>query len=352
MTEPAIHDVIDGLDVLICGLDGDGTIHVFNQPCERLTGIPRENAIGLSWLELFAGGQRGEHVQALWMQVRENVPAGPYEALCRNGRNLRWHFSRHARGGPPVVVLWAVGIDVTEEREALVRAREFERIVALGNLVSGLAHELRNPLNGALLQLALADRTLARHQDEWIAPAAAAIVQATGEIRRISSILDDFLVFARPQPIHLERAQVRRIVARAVERSAPRARAAGATVTLEPGDETLAELDTARVESAVYQLIANAIDAAAVAAEHTVRVRIAASGNSVAVEVEDRGAGVPSGDTPVFEPFFTTKKGGTGLGLSIVQRIAADHGGSIEYERRDGATVFRLELPIVGGVAN
>jgi nitrogen-specific signal transduction histidine kinase len=45
-------------------------------------------------------------------------------------------------------------------------------------------------------------------------------------------------------------------------------------------------------------------------------------------------------------------QGGTGLGLSIVQRVAADHGGSIDHERREGATVFRLQLPIVGGVAN
>ena len=352
MTEPAIHDVIDGLEVLICGLDGDGTIHVFNRPCERLTGIPRENAVGLSWLDLFASGTRSQHVHTLWSQARENAPAGPYEALCRNGRNLRWHFSRHARGGPPVVVLWAVGIDVTEEREALVRARELERMVALSNLMSGLTHELRNPLNGALLQLAVADRTLVRHHDARIAPAAAAVAQATGEMRRISSILDDFLVFARPQPIQLERTDIRRVATRAIERSAPRAEAAGAAVALAPGAETLAEIDASRLESAVYQLITNAIDAAAAASDRTVHVRIAASGNSVTIEVEDLGAGVPPGETPMFEPFFTTKKGGTGLGLSIVQRVAADHGGSIAYECRDGATVFRLELPIVGGVVN
>ena len=100
MTEPALHDVIDGLEVLICGLDGDGKIHLFNRPCERLTGIGRENAIGLSWLELFASSGRGDHVQALWSQARTDAPTGPYEALCRKGRNLRWHFSRHSRGGP------------------------------------------------------------------------------------------------------------------------------------------------------------------------------------------------------------------------------------------------------------
>ncbi len=352
MTEPAIHDVIDGLEVLICGLDGDGTIHVFNRPCERLTGLPRQHAIGRNWLELFAGGQRGEHVQSLWAQAREDVAAGPYEALCRNGRNLRWRFSRHERGGPPVVVLWAVGIDVTDEREALVRARELERVVALGNLVSGLTHELRNPLNGALLQLTLADRTLARHHDEWIPPAVAAVAQAIGEVRRISSILDDFLAFARPQSLQLERTSIRRVVARAIERSAPRAQAAGVAITLEAGEETLAAVDPSRVESAAYQLIANGIDAASGATEHVVRVRIVATGNLAVIEVEDPGPGLSSSDTPVFEPFFTTKKGGTGLGLSIVQRVAVDHGGSVRYERRDGATVFRLELPIVGGVAN
>lgn len=351
MSDPALHDLIDSLQVLICGLDAGGKIHVFNRPCERLTGLAREQALGLSWLELFANG-RGDHVLVLWSQADHDAPAGPYEALCRNGRNVRWHFSRHARGGPPVVDLWAVGVDVTEEREALVRARELERVVALGNLVSGLTHELRNPLNGALLQLTVADRALARQHDERNAPVAAAVAQASAELRRVSRILDDFLVFTRPQPIHLERFDVRRTVASAIERSTPRAQAADVQVALEAGPDAIAEIDPARVETAVYQLVANAIDAAASATDRLVRVRIVVSGTSFGIEVEDHGAGVATSDAPMFDPFFTTKKGGTGLGLSIVQRVATDHGGSIDHERRDGATVFRLELPIVGGIAN
>lgn len=346
----AVHEVIDALEVLVCGLDALGTIQLFNRPCERVTGLARTDAIGRSWLQLFAVGQRGELVQELWSQVAHDAPTGPYESLCRNGRNLRWQFSR-PRGGPESVVLWAVGIDVTDEREALVRAREVERVVALGNMVSGLTHELRNPLNGALLQLAVAERTLARHDDAWAKPAAAAIAQAAGEVRRVAGILDDFLVFARPQPIHLERCDVRDIAARALERAIPRAAAAGVTIELEPCEEAQAQLDMSRVESAVYQLLANAIDAADSASERSVRARVVSSGNSVTIEIEDRGRGVPPG-TQLFEPFFTTKKGGTGLGLSIVQRVATDHGGTITHERIDGATVFRLELPIIGGGTN
>jgi PAS domain S-box-containing protein len=352
MTPTALHELIDGLEILICGLDDDGTIHLFNRPCERLTGLARDDVVGRSWLDMFAIGQRAEHVIALWREARDETPAGPFEALCRNGKNVRWQFSRWERGGVARVSLWAVGIDVTREREALVRARELERMVALGNLVAGLAHELRNPLNGALLQLALADRSLGRTDAAAAAPASAAIAQAGSEMRRIASLLDDFLVFVRPQPVHLERTDVRQIVERAVERGGPKAQAAAVSVVIEPGAEALAEVDASRVEAGVYHLLANAIDAASRATDREVRIRIAVHANTTAIEVEDHGAGIPSEDAPIFEPFFTTKEGGTGLGLAIVQRVAADHGGSITYERRDGATVFRLELPIVGGVAN
>jgi nitrogen-specific signal transduction histidine kinase len=80
------------------------------------------------------------------------------------------------------------------------------------------------------------------------------------------------------------------------------------------------------------------------------RRRQTVHGNAVAVEVEGHGAGLSS-DAPIFEPFHTTKQGGTGLGLAIVQRVADDHGGRIHHEQRPGATVFRLELPIAGGIA-
>lgn len=343
-----LDELIDGLQILICGLDEAGTIRLFNRPCERLTGIPRTDAVGKSWLDLFADDQRTDHVMTLWSEAREDAPSGPYEALCRQGRNLRWHFSRSRKLG---VGLWAVGIDVTREREALVRAREIERVVGLGNMLSGLTHELRNPLNGALLQLTLADRNLIRRRDETLEPVLNAVAQATSEVRRISSILDDFMLFVRPKAIHLERTDVRRVVARAIERNGPRARAGDVAVSLSPGGDALAQIDGSRVEAAVYQMIANAIDAATEASIREVHVQVVATGNTISIEVADRGRGIPA-NAEVYEPFFTTKKGGTGLGLSIAQRVAIDHGGSIAHARRDNSTVFRLELPIVGGVAN
>lgn len=348
---PVIHEVIDGLGLLVCGLDDDGRIVVFNRSCEQVTGLARERALGTSWLDLFASGERHDHVLSLWTEATSGRPAGPYEALCRNGRSLHWRFARWERAAPPPITLWAVGIDVTEEREAAARARELERIASLGTLVAGLTHELRNPLNGALLQLALAERH-ERKAPGAPTPTAAAIAQATAEIRRVSTLLDDFLVFVRPLPMNLARVDVRELVERSIERAQARALAAAVTVALEPGEPAIAEVDPSRVETAVFHLLANAIDASVEAASPTVRVVIDVHENAIAIDVEDRGRGLPASGAPIYEPFFTTKQGGTGLGLAIVARVAADHEGTIGYRRSDGATVFRLALPIVGGAGN
>jgi PAS domain S-box-containing protein len=348
---PVIHDVIDGLEVFVCGLDAQGTILVFNRRCEQLTGVAREVALGTSWLDLFAIHERHDHVLALWDQATQGVPAGPYEALCRNNRSLRWQFARWERPEPAPVKLWAVGIDITDEREAMARQRELDRVVALGKLVSGLTHELRNPLNGALLQLALAERYETRNHPGELTPIGNAIAQASGEIRRVSNVLDDFLVFIRPLPMNLERVDVRSLVARSIERGRDKAAAADVTVVLEPGAPAEAEVDASRVAAAVYHLLANAIDAASSAPLRDVHVRVEVHENSVAIELVDHGAGLPA-NTPIFEPFFTTKQGGTGLGLAIVARVATDHDGRVTHERRADTTVFRLELPIVGGASN
>ena len=341
-------EVIDDLAVLICGLDERGTILEFNQPCEQLTGVARAVAVGRSWLELFAVDERQAQVRALWTQARAGHPSGPYEAPFGDQRSLRWQFARPVADAR--VTLWAVGFDMTAEREALTRAREVERTVAFDNLVSGLTHELRNPLNSALLQLELAERREARHHTVATSTGEA-IGVATSELRRMSALLDDFVVFVRPERIRRVRVDLRTLVERALVRGRARALAAGVTLVLEAGNDASAVVDPQRIETAVYHLLANAVDAASVADVRDVHVRLDVQGNAVAIEVEDHGPGLPA-QAPIFDAFFTTKLGEAGLGLTIVTRAAIDHGGTISHVRRADATVFRLVLPIAGGASN
>ena len=247
--------------------------------------------------------------------------------------------------------MWAVGFDLTHEREALARARHAERMAALGHLSAGLAHEIRNPLNSAALQLAVAERILARSSGSDCGPVGDAVGRAVGEIERAAALLDDFLVFARPQPVTLTRVGLRAVAASAVDRVRPAAATAGVALELAPGDEVTVAIDPDRVEGAIVNLLTNAIDAAAgTAGGGRVTARVIARAMATTVEIWDDGPGLASLDAPIFDPFFTTKSGGTGLGLAIVERVVADHGGTLAVERVADQTVFRMTLPLAAGI--
>jgi PAS domain S-box-containing protein len=342
----AVADLVDRIALIVCGLDRGGTIVAANETCGRVTGLG-EAVIGRAWCEIFASAERADHVTRLWEAVTPHRGSDEFEALCRNGRRLRWQFSHWSVDHD--AALCAVGVDITEERDRLARRRGLERVTALANLGAGLAHELRNPLNSASLQLTLAERKLARFAPPVAVGLAEPIAHALREIERAAALLEDFLAFARPQQLVPARVDVEVIVERAIARVHPHAAIGGVRIAIAAAAPLTAELDAARVEGALVQLLKNAIDAAADARAAEVTVRWHNDGNAVILEVADRGAGLPSESAPIFDPFFTTKPAGTGLGLAIVERVAHDHGGTVEVERVDGETVFRLRLPLFAG---
>jgi two-component system, NtrC family, sensor histidine kinase HydH len=222
------------------------------------------------------------------------------------------------------------------------QALEQRRFTAMRTLTAGLAHEIRNPLNAAHLQLVLARKRLADPAPE-LASAQDAVTVADGELERLGALVDEFLEFATPHRLQLQPQDLREIAQRAVTALAPRAEALGAEVVLLPGPPTTVSVDGEKMTEVVLNLVRNACEASAAGGRITVGVTLGAQG--VSLEVEDDGPGLPSPPERIFEPFFTTKSQGTGLGLSIVQRIVTDHGGDVTAARRDGRTVFTVRLP-------
>lgn len=207
-------------------------------------------------------------------------------------------------------------------------------------MLSGIAHEVRNPLGGmslfvGLLQEELSDPQAQQHVD-----------RIASELAYLDRVVHEFLDFARNKPPQIEtldpRAELEQV------RGLCQADAERAEVALDiEVDAAISSVrwDQERMRRAVLNLVRNAIQASEPGGR--VCVALAAAGDRLLLRVTDRGRGIPVEQRQrIFEPFFTTRQKGTGLGLALVARTVASHGGAIRVDSQSGAgTTFELQLP-------
>ena len=254
-------------------------------------------------------------------------------------RHVRWHVTGLPSLVPPEVCL--VGVDLTAERGLAERTRRAENLAILGTLAAGLAHEVRNPLNAAQLQLRLATRRL----DPSAARAIKSIELVGKELGRLEVLVDDFLLYARPTPIELRSCDLCEVTRGVVAGLEDTAAERSVTLAVDAPETVALDCDEEQVRQVLFNLVDNAIDAAAMDGGGDVEIGVERRGPSALVTVSDSGPGLPD-NIDVFAPFATSKEQGIGLGLPIVKRIIADHRGRLTVERRDARTVFEVELPI------
>jgi signal transduction histidine kinase len=320
-------EIVQAMPAFVLVADGEGRIQYWNERLEDLTGRFRSQMLGTDMREVVGDG-------------------GERPLLTKRGtrRFVRWHLTRHRNGGGELVT-YALGTDVTEEKAMLKRTLRAERLAAVGRLATGLAHEVRNPLNSATLQLQVLRR---RMEKDGCDPALHPIVDAVGaEIQRLERLVGDFLAFARPLPLHPKRTSALALLTATADGIRAEASASGISVrVLADASVEAMDADPERLQQALCNLAKNAVEAMPAGGTLTLSADVADPEGYVAIHVEDTGAGIPE-DAPVFDAFFTTKPQGTGLGLAIVHRIVEEHGGTIHYESRPGATRFTLKLPCV-----
>ena len=215
-------------------------------------------------------------------------------------------------------------------------------MTAMQTLSTGLAHEVRNPLNSAILQLELLARRLRR------ASGAATLIepveQVSHELERLRRLLDEFLAFAQPSRLVLDDHDVSSIVHDVVTAQRPFVATRGAAIQLAGVDSLRARIDAQKLRLISQNLVRNALEA--VAPGGRVVVTLDGDDQHVRLAVEDDGQGIPEAiQRRIYEPFFTTKDTGTGLGLSIVHGMVAAHGGTITFASSPQGTRFDVSLP-------
>ena len=244
-----------------------------------------------------------------------------------------------------LVQTWNAMVARLEEQRALeTRLAAAERRASLGHLASGIAHEIRNPLN----TIALAVEYLRRR---FLPPAASErreFEQTTDSLRdeigRLNGLITNFLSYGKPMrlsPATFDATELAREVAREL---GPEASLRGIEITVR-GDRAELAADRDLLKSAFLNVALNAVQMSGAGGRLSIAAYSDARG--IRVRFDDNGPGIPPEHLPkVFEPYFSTREAGVGLGLAMTRKIVHDHGGELSAENLpDGGTRFTFTLP-------
>jgi PAS domain S-box-containing protein len=357
-SEERYRAVTESANDAIAILTDDGIICEVNRSLERTTGVPRTQLIGRHIRELAAPG----HEQELLTAYKESL-AGSGRTLPRllqraDGSQILMEFSNKALTVAGEKLVFSIGRDVTEQVQAHAQLMVSDRMVSVGTLAAGVAHEINNPLAAVTTNLDFAYLEVGTLGERFGAPHFAELQEALQDAReaanRVRVIVRDLKIFSRGEEDEQSAIDVRRVLESSMRMAWNEIRHRAELVR--DYHETSAVIaNESRLGQVFLNLLVNAAQAIPEGRANANRIRVATHDDAgqVMVEIEDTGGGIPPETMKrLFTPFFSTKPigVGTGLGLSICQRIVSELGGQIRVQSQVGqGTTVRVCLPAAPG---
>ncbi|WP_377805104.1 two-component system sensor histidine kinase AtoS [Azospirillum sp. A29] len=338
LTENILHSIADG----VIAVDRAGQVTALNPAAEAMIGVSAAEVIGRPYESLFKpDGRFASPLLDTLKTGRQHVGV----ALDFPGTRQTLHLTvsssvlrdSHGEAIGAVVVLK----DLTEQQRLRTQIMRADRLAALGELVAGLAHEVRNPLTSirGFMQFLESSDDVA----EWQRYAPLIVRQVDSLNRLVTELLE----FGRPRPPAFLPVQLNDLIR---EVSLLAGRKSNARIALHPApDLPLAEADGEALKQVMLNLIINAVQATSETGGIAIATAMAADGREAVITVSDDGEGIaPENLDKVFDPFFSTKPQGTGLGLAMAHRIVDAHHGTIAIASVPGAgTTVTLRIPIL-----
>lgn len=293
--------------------------------------------------------------------VNESTRVCLIDQLTKDGQVLDFECDLRRRSGEPVPTRLSIRIitdaanghvfqlgivrDVTDQKRLAQQLIVSERLAVVGELVAGVAHEVRNPLFGITTTLSALARNL--ESRKTVQPFIDVVMT---EVSRLNYLMEQLLEHSRPIRLDGDGSALRLVIDEVTEEFRSQAREKGVSLIVEyPANLEFPKVDRRKMHGVFTNLLENALQHTSRGGEIRVASTIEKNGCSeVQIEVSDSGAGIALENlNRVFEPFFTTRPNGVGLGLAIVRKTIHDHGGTIALRSAvDKGTTFVIKLPL------
>jgi signal transduction histidine kinase len=354
-----VNRFLDQLEEALLVFGRDRTVILASGSLEKFLGKRRSNVIGRTLASVFPDNspivplleqvaETGKPIRDLKVRISPDDPAGgqPHFALL----SVDFIESPDTLTRRPAGLLVRLR-DPDVRRQLQDQLQLADRITAINRVTTGVAHEVKNPLNAMLMHLEIAKMKLARG-DSAIDQQIEVI---SSEITRLDRVVKTFLDFTRPVDLKMKETPVDSFVESLVELTRPQASAAGVTVeTAFQAKDAIITADIDLLKQALLNLVVNAIEAmpegGSLRMETEMKGPVNGSGQEVEIRIADTGIGIPENlREKIFKLYFTTKRRGSGIGLALTFRMVQLHGGKIDFVSEPGSgTTFNVRFPLAG----
>jgi signal transduction histidine kinase len=306
---------------------------------ERFIGKPRGAMLGCRPAEIFS--KDTPLGSAILQAIETRQPLGQEEIETEQGRQIQISLDfieeRGARIGALLTLRDAESVHRIEDEIELSR-----RLAAIGRLTSGVAHEVKNPINAIVVHL-----EVLRQKLKEIEPDTRRHLDVIGsEIHRLDRVVQTLVDFTRPVELRLSEMDLRRLVEDVVLLASPAAAQHHVAIDREGREALVVRIDSDLVKQAILNIVLNGVQAMPEGGK--LRIVTRREGDGALLTVHDEGPGIPEDiRDKVFNLYFTTKKGGSGIGLAMAYRVVQLHHGSVEFTSVPGeGTTFYLRFPL------
>ncbi|WP_417281893.1 ATP-binding protein [Bacillus salitolerans] len=324
----------------LCIVDNHGCIVNMNSEAHRMFSCNQYKSKNMKIQNFIS--KSGEKERDSWQSMLANEDkTGQFEVLGNDlkMRMIDYSISKNIYSGHHLIIL----LDVTEKREMEERLRKSDTLNVVGELAAGIAHEIRNPMTALKGFIQLLQGSI---QDEHTLY----FEVITSELKRIESIITEFLILAKPQAVRYERSDIYKIVQETIDLLRPQATLDNIQFKLQ-ANASRHELycEKNQLKQVFINILKNGIEVMPNGGVIFVTID-QPSQEEMRVSILDQGPGMTEEKLKrLGEPFYTTKERGTGLGLMVSYKIIGEHRGRIEVESVvNVGTTFHIYLPFDG----